>query len=111
MKDIIVKRYTYNLGKSRKEVIQVISELIQAKSFAQEQNHLDYLIWAKRLTHLGRLGRLVADHTMTKERSHIFVSQQYRCHMMIEAVWEDLWRKIHLVIYILLSSLHSVEFG
>ena len=60
MEDIIIKRDTVNLGMSRKEVIQVISELGQAKSFVQAENHLDYLIWAKRLTHLKRLGRVVS---------------------------------------------------
>ena len=51
VEDIIVKRDTENFGMSGKEVIQVISELGQAKSFVQAENHLDYLIRAKRLTH------------------------------------------------------------
>ena len=41
VKDIIIKRDTENLGMSRKEVIQVISELDQAKLFVQAENHLD----------------------------------------------------------------------
>ena len=41
MEDIIIKRYTANLGMPRKEVIQVISEIGQAKSFVQAYNHLD----------------------------------------------------------------------
>ena len=40
MEDIIVKIDTENLGVSRKEVIQVISELRQAKLFVQTENHL-----------------------------------------------------------------------
>ena len=59
VEDIIIKRDTEKLGISRKEVIQVISELVQEKSFVQADNHLDYLIHAKRLTHLKRLGRVV----------------------------------------------------
>ena len=59
MEDLIIKRDIANLGMSRKEVIQVISEIGQAKSFVQAENHLYYLIWAKRLTHLKRLGRVV----------------------------------------------------
>ena len=39
--DTIVKRDTANLGMSTKEVIQVISELVQAKSFVQAHIHLD----------------------------------------------------------------------
>ena len=92
MEDIIIKRDTANLGMSRKEVIQVISELGQAKSFVQAENHLDYLIRAKRLTHLKRLGRVVSAQATTTERSQICVSQQYRWHMMIEAEWEDMRR-------------------
>ena len=73
-------------------MIQVISELGQAKSFVQAENHLDYLIQAKRLTHLKRLGRVVSDKATTTEKSQIFLSQQYRWHMIIEAEWEDMRR-------------------
>ena len=41
MEDIIIKRDTANLGMSRKEVIQVISEIGQEKFFVQAENHLD----------------------------------------------------------------------
>ena len=41
VEDIIIKRDTVNLGMLRKEVIQVISELGQAKSFVQADNHFD----------------------------------------------------------------------
>ena len=67
VEDIIIKRDTAKLVMSRKELIQVISELGQAKSFVQEENHLDYLIRAKRLTHLKRLGRVVSDQATTIE--------------------------------------------
>ena len=67
MDDIIIKRDTANLVMSRNEVIQVISELGQAKSFLKEDNNLDYLIRAKWLTHLKRLGRVVSDKTTTTE--------------------------------------------
>ena len=67
VEDIIVKRDTANLGMPRKEVIQVISELGQEKSFFQADNHLDYLIRVKRLTHLKRLGRVVTAQATTTE--------------------------------------------
>ena len=67
MEDVIIKRDTASLGMSRKEVIQVILELGQAKSFVQADNHLDYLIWANRLIHLKRLGRVVSAQEMTTE--------------------------------------------
>ena len=41
VKDILIKIDTANLGMSRKEVIQVISEIGQAKSLVQAENHLD----------------------------------------------------------------------
>ena len=90
MENIIIKRYTANLGMSRKEVIQFISELGKAKSFVQADNHLDSIIWSKRLTHLKRLGRVVSAQATTTERSQISMSQQYRWHTMIEAEWEDM---------------------
>ena len=62
---IIVKRDTANLVMSRKEAIQVIYDISQEKSFVQAENHLDYLIWVKRLTHLKMLGRVVADQATT----------------------------------------------
>ena len=53
-------------------MIQVISDLVQAKLFVQAENHSDYLIRAKRLTHLKSLGKLVSDQATTTERSQIF---------------------------------------
>ena len=90
VEDVIIKRDTGNQEMSRKEVIQVISELVQAKSFVQAENHLDYLIRVKRLTHLKSLGRVVSAQELTTKRSQICVSQQYRWHVMIEAEWEDM---------------------
>ena len=75
---IIIEIHTANLGMSRKELIQVISELGQAKTLVQAENHLDYLIQVKRLTHLKSIGKVVADQSTTTERSQICVSQQYR---------------------------------
>ena len=92
VEDIIVKIDTSNLGVSRKEVIQIISDLGQAKSFVQAENYLDYLIRVKRLTHMKRLGRVVTDQATTTELSQICVSQQYFWHIMIEVEWEDLRR-------------------
>ena len=92
MEYIIIKRDTANLGILRKEVIQVISELVQAKSLVQAENHLDYPIRAKRLPHLKMIGRVVSDQATTTERSQFSVSQQHRWHVMIEAEWEDMRR-------------------
>ena len=73
VEDIIIKRDTSNLGMSRKELIQVISDLSQAQPFVQADNHLDYLIRAKRLTHLKRLGRVLSAQATTTEKSQISV--------------------------------------
>ena len=92
MEDIIIKRDTANPGMSRKEVIQVVSELRQAKLFVQAENHFENLIQAKRLTHLKRLVRVVSAQAMTIEQSQIYVSQHYSWNMMIDAEWEDMRR-------------------
>ena len=65
LEDILVKRDTENLGMSGKGGVQVILELRQEKSFVQAYNHLDNLIWAKRLTHLKSHGLVVADQETT----------------------------------------------
>ena len=77
---------------SRREVIQMISDIGQASSYVQEDNHLDCLIWVKWLPNMKRHGQVINSQAMTTERSHICVSQQYCWHMMIEADWEDLRR-------------------
>ena len=56
VEDIIIKTDTEKIGMSRKEVIQVISELGEVKLFVQAENHLEYFIQEKRLTHLKMLG-------------------------------------------------------
>ena len=71
-------------------MIQVIAELGQLKCFVQVYNQLDYLVQAKRLTHLKRLGRVVTSQATTTEQSQTCVSQQYSLHIMIEVEWEDL---------------------
>ena len=92
VEDIIIRRDTSNLGMSRKEVIQVISELVQAKLFVQADNHLDCLIREKRRKYLKRLVRVVTAQATTTERSHICVSQQYCWCIVIEVEWEGLRR-------------------
>ena len=44
VEDIFVTRETAKLETSRKEVIQIISYIGQAKSYVQADNYLDYLI-------------------------------------------------------------------
>ena len=87
VEDIDFKRDTANLWMSRREVIQFISELGQAKLLVQAENHLDYLIRSKRLTHLKMHGWVVKDQEITTERSHICVSEQYLWYMIIEVEW------------------------
>ena len=67
VEDIIDKRDTANLGMSRKEVIQVVSDISKSKLFVQEENHLGYLILLKRLTHLKNLGLVVKAQATTTE--------------------------------------------
>ena len=108
MEDVIIKRDTANIGMSSKEMIQVISELVQEKSFVQAEKHLYYPIQMKRLLHLKRLGRVVESQATTTEQSHICVSQQYRWHMIIEAEWEDT-RRTNLPCDILIRYAHYFQ--
>ena len=99
-----------NIGMSRKEVILVISDIGQKKSYAQADNHLDYLIWGKRLPNMKRHGLLMQAQSKTMKRSQICVSQ-YRWHMMIEVEWEDLQQtKLLWDVFTCFFSLLSVEF-
>ena len=59
VEDIIVTRYMANLGVTRREVIQTISDIGQASSFVQDVNHLDYLIWYNCLPNMERHGRVI----------------------------------------------------
>ena len=45
VEDITVTRDMANLGMSRKEAIQAISDIVQESSYVQAKNHLDFLIW------------------------------------------------------------------
>ena len=75
---------------SRGEVIQVISDLGQAKSFKAAENHLNYLIRSGRLPKLKRKGRFVTAQTTTSERCQITSEQQVRWHFLIESEWDYL---------------------
>ena len=66
--DIIVTRDMANLGMSRREAIQAILDTVQASSYAQEKNHLDYLIWENRLTNMKRCGRVIKSQSTNTER-------------------------------------------
>ena len=101
IQDIIFARKTMNLDISRKEVIQVISDIGQSDSYVQVDNHYDYLIWEERLPNPNRHERVIKYHMTTMEQSHICVLRQYHWHMMIEIEWQYLQWKTHLVIYLL----------
>ena len=90
VEDTLFTRDTDNLGISRKEMIQAISDIVQASSHIKAENHLNSLIWDNQLSNMTRYGRVIKSQATTTEQSHIFVSQQYRWHMTIEAGWEGL---------------------
>ena len=64
---IIITSDTAKLGISRREVIQTISDIGQASSFVQAENHLDCLIQEKRLPNLKRRGQMIKDQAMITE--------------------------------------------
>ena len=77
VKNSIVKRYTVNLMMPRKYLIQVISDIGQAKLFIQAYNNLDYLIRTKQLTNFKSIGREVKYQATTTKYLKICVTQQY----------------------------------
>ena len=56
-------------------MIQTISDIVQASSYVQAENHLDYLIWGKRLPNMNRGGQVIKSQATTKKQSHICVPQ------------------------------------
>ena len=66
---VIVTRYMSNLGVSRREVIQKISDIGQVSYYYQAENHLDNPIREKRLTNLKRHGQAIKSQATTTERS------------------------------------------
>ena len=85
VEDIIVTFDTANLGVSRRKVIQKISDIGQVSYYDQAENHLYNPIQEKRLTNMKRRGRVIKAQATTTEQSQIYMSQQYRWHMMIES--------------------------
>ena len=57
-----------NLGVSRKEVIQVISEIGQADYYPQAENYYYLMIWEDRLSNLKRHIWLIKYQVMTVEK-------------------------------------------
>ena len=71
-------------------MIQTISDIGQENSYAQAENHLDYLIRENRLPNMTRHEWVIKYQAKNMERLHIFVSQQSRWHIVIKAEWEGL---------------------
>ena len=90
LQDIVRKRDRQNTGVTRKEAIQIIIDLGQARSYKSAENHLDYLIRANKLMHLKRHGRIVSAQGTTSERCQINKEQQLRWHYLIESEWRFL---------------------
>ena len=90
VQDIFFARDIVNIGMSRKEVIQVISDIVQVYSYFWADNHYYYLIWEEHLPNLKSNRRVIKSQEVTTEQSHICVSQHYHFHMIIGAEWEDL---------------------
>ena len=77
VEDTLFTRDTDNLGISRKEMIQAISDIVQASYYVQAENHLGYLIREKWVPNLKRHGQVIKAQETTTERSQICVSQKY----------------------------------
>ena len=78
LQNIIWKRDQNNTGVRRKEAIQIIIDLGQAKRYTSTENHLDYLLHNTKLVHLKQGGRIVSTQSTTSERCQINTAQQMR---------------------------------
>ena len=54
---------------------------------------VDWFIQEKCMPNMKRHWKVMQSQSTTKEQSHIYMSQQYRCDIMIEVKWEDLRQK------------------
>ena len=90
LQDIICSRDQTNDVVSCKETVVIVSNISQAKSPKQAENHLDYLIRAGQLKRLKRNGRIITAQATTTERSQINVRQQLCWHFHIDGEWEYL---------------------
>ena len=87
VQDIIFLRDKEKTGTGMKEVIKVISEIGQAVSYHNSENHLDYPNWEKWLLNMKRHGGVIKSLSDTSKQSQMCVSQQYRWHMIVETEW------------------------
>jgi hypothetical protein len=78
-----------NNGMIRKEMINVLMQLTDAKSFKQAESHYDYLIRHKELPELKKFGKVVSAQATTTKRSCIRIEQQLRWHTLIEHTWAE----------------------
>ena len=93
LQDIIKKRDQINNGVSRKEAIELVCELGQAKSMKQAENHLDWFIRSKKMDRLKKGGKVVSEQATTTEGIQINVEQQLCWHFLIEHEWEYLRKR------------------
>ena len=62
---------------SRKYVIQVISYIGQTDYYINAKNHLEYLIWEKKMPDPRRNVWVIKYQVITMELSHVCMSQLY----------------------------------
>ena len=74
VEDIIVTRDMENLGMSRRELLQTISDIGKASYYVQAGNHFYYIIREERLPNLKRHEQVIKYQVMTKEGPQICVS-------------------------------------
>jgi hypothetical protein len=74
---------------TRKEVIKVLEEPVNANNPKAAENHLDYLIWMKLLPKLKNNGRNIRAQKTTTKQSRITVGQQLHWHTTVASVWAE----------------------
>jgi hypothetical protein len=79
LQSVLKSRDERNVGMSRKELICVIAEITRVPHKTAE-NHLDYLIRAKKLPELKRGGRVVRAQPTTTNRTAVTTEKLLRTH-------------------------------
>ena len=95
LEDVIKTRDLANNGCTRKEVLDIISEITGNGDKRACSNHYDYLIRNGRLQGLKANGRVVTAQAIDTDRSQITVAGQNRFFLMTESEFEN-QRRVNL---------------
>lgn len=88
LEKVIVARDARNNGMSRREVIEVISQLGDC-TLKQADNYFTYASARGKFPLLKRGRKVVTAQKTTTSRTQVTVEQQYRWHLAVDFCWEQ----------------------